>query len=154
MGSLDCMEHWAFRYVIRCQKRNDLDPSLGTLPGYSLYCGSSSQVHSRLIYHMHHGSQWTKTFRPLSDATIRLCTKKPRDTQHCLAMEDEIVLQLMYEAMQTWTHPEAWRMVGGGSWARPSNTKMPKPLQQRLQKKQMKQETKVHFNPTTTVRAS
>ena len=40
--SLDTMSLWPFRYTLKCERRADLDESLGTLPNHSLYIGSSN----------------------------------------------------------------------------------------------------------------
>ena len=34
-----------------------------------------------------------------------------------------MVLDAMAKMMEQYTHPEAWRCVGGGSWSKPSNTR-------------------------------
>ena len=52
--------------------------------------------------------------------------------KECLALEDKRVIDTMEKYMRNYTHPQAWRCVGGGSWAKADNTRMPYPLQQRL----------------------
>ena len=50
-----------------------------------------------------------------------------------LAYENNKTLALMFEAMQLYTHPEAWRFVAGGSWCKPGlDQNMPAALQQML----------------------
>ena len=133
--SLDTMQLWPFRYVLRCQPRTDLDTSLGSLPDHSLYIGSSNSTNNRLCFHFQsseHGTQWTKTYQPI--AVEQLCVRRPSGTKECLRWEDEMVIDAMARMMQEYTHPEAWRCVGGGSWSKPSNTRMPAPLQHRLKR--------------------
>ena len=133
--SLDTMQLWPFRYVLRCQPRTDLDSSLGTLPDHSLYIGSSNSLNNRLCFHFQsneHGTMWTKTFQPL--AVEQLCVKRPTGTKECLRWEDEMVIDAMAIIMWQYTHPEAWRCVGGGSWSKPTNKCMPAPLRRRLDK--------------------
>ena len=127
------MQSWPFRYTLRCQKRNDLDPTLGTLPDHSLYIGSSNNISARLCFHFQsddHGSTFTRQFQPL--AVEQLCVMRSRNTKECLKWEDEMVIENMYKFMQIFTHPQAWRAVAGGSWAKSNNTRMPFPLQQKL----------------------
>eukprot|EP01047_Picozoa_sp_COSAG01_P047990 COSAG01_NODE_4633_length_4853_cov_6.538332_7_plen_149_part_00 len=59
--------------------------------------------------------------------------RRPRNVKACLAWEDAIVIEKMLEFMNTYTHPEAWRCIAGGSWAKPDNCRMPRPLMERLQ---------------------
>jgi|EP01046_Picozoa_sp_COSAG06_P007527 hypothetical protein len=131
--SLDTMTLWPFRYHLRCQPRDDLDPSLGTLPDHSLYIGSSNNVSQRLCFHFQddsHGTQFTKRFQPLS--VDKLCVQRPVGTKQCLSWEDEAVIEAMWEMMQAYTHPQAWRCVAGGSWSKPQGLQMPFPLRLRL----------------------
>ena len=89
--SLDTMTLWPFWYTLRCQPRDDLDPSLGSLPDHSLYIGSSNNVSQRLCFHFQddsHGTQFTKRFQPLG--VDKLCVQRPvasyrNETHNCRA---------------------------------------------------------------------
>ena len=113
---------------LKCARRNDLDETQGSLPDHSIYIGSSSGISHRLCYHFtpNCGSQFTKQFPPAS--VIGLDMRRPNDVRQCLRWEDEIVIERMKEYMETYTHPQAWRAVAGGSWSKPHNRKMPEPL--------------------------
>ena len=96
--SLDTMQIWPFRYVLRCQPRNDLDRELGTLPPdsymYMYYIGSTSHTQNGLCFHMQSsssGTLWTKRFQPLS--VEKLCVRRPSGTKQCLAWEDDMVIE-------------------------------------------------------------
>jgi hypothetical protein len=131
--SLDTMTLWPFRYTLKCDARDDLDPALGSLPDHSLYIGSSNNVSNRLCFHFQsdaHGTQFTKRFQPRE--VVGLCVRRPSGTRECLAWEDQLVVDQMFRFMQEYTHPEAWRCVAGGSWSKPSNSNMPWPLRIRL----------------------
>ena len=130
--SLDPICVWPQRYVLKCARRNDLDENLGTLPDHSIYIGSSSGISHRLCYHFtpNCGTLFTKKFPP--ECVIGLDMRKPTDVRQCLRWEDELVIEKMFEVMNTFTHPEAWRFIAGGSWSKPANRKMPEPLRQRL----------------------
>jgi hypothetical protein len=133
--SLDVMRLWPFRYTLQCQRRNDLDDKRGTLPQFSYYIGSTNNVSNRLCFHFQsdkHGSRFTKQFQPIS--VEHLCARQPRDTQECLRWEDEMVIEMQFSLMETYTHPEAWRCAAGGSWAKPDNIRMPVPLREKLRK--------------------
>eukprot|EP01050_Picozoa_sp_SAG11_P021684 SAG11_NODE_3909_length_2151_cov_1.102190_2_plen_184_part_00 len=45
--SLDTLQHWPFRYLLRCQARMDLDAPLSTLPEFTLYYVSCSHVNKK-----------------------------------------------------------------------------------------------------------
>lgn len=127
------MSLWPFRYTLKCERRADLDESLGTLPNHSLYIGSSNNVSNRLCYHFqseHHGTQFTKRFQPI--CVEDLCVRRPRSTKECLAWEDDLVIEKMFQMMSEYTNPQAWRCVAGGSWARPDNTNVPWKLREKL----------------------
>ena len=47
--------------------------------------------------------------------------------------EDEMVVEKMFKVMSEYTHPQAWRCVAGGSWAKPDSTTMPWKLREKLQ---------------------
>jgi hypothetical protein len=130
--SLDPIMVWPSRYVLKCARRTDLDENLGTLPDHSIYIGSSSGISHRLCYHFtpNCGTLFTKKFPP--ECVIGLDMRKPTDVRQCLRWEDELVIEKMFEVMNTFTHPEAWRCVAGGSWSKPANRKMPEPLKRKL----------------------
>ena len=131
--SLDSMQLWPFRYTIMCEPRQFLDENLGTLPDHTLYIGSSNNVSQRLCYHFqspNHGSQYTRRHQPIS--VVGLCVKRTRDAKACLALEDELVLQTMFEYCCKYSHPEVWKCVAGGSWSKVDAKYMPRPLQFRL----------------------
>ena len=131
--SLEPITVWPERYILRCDRRKDLDENLGTLPDHSLYVGSSCSLTHRLCYHFTPGcgTLFTKRFQPAAVESIDM--RKPQTVQECLAWEDELVIQRMFEFMSQYTHPQAWRAIAGGSWSKPDNTKMPRPLMERLQ---------------------
>ena len=131
--SLDPITVWPSRYILRCDRRRDLDENLGTLPDHSLYVGSSSGLTHRLCYHFTPGlgTLFTKRFNPVAVHAIDM--RRPQNIKACLAWEDALVIQKMLEFMNTYTHPEAWRCIAGGSWAKPDNCRMPRPLMERLQ---------------------
>jgi hypothetical protein len=130
--SLEPITVWPERYILRCERRRDLDENQGTLPDHSLYVGSSSGLTHRLCYHFTAGcgTLFTKRFNPIAVHEIDM--RRPQNIKACLAWEDEIVIQKMFEFMTTYTHPQAWRCCAGGSWAKPDNTRMPRPLMERL----------------------
>jgi predicted GIY-YIG superfamily endonuclease len=130
--SLDPITVWPQRYELKCARRTDLDETQGTLPDHSIYIGSSSGISHRLCYHFtpNCGSQFTKQFNPQS--VIGLDMRRPNDVRECLRWEDEIVIERMKMFMETYTHPQAWRCIAGGSWSKPHNRKMPEPLRQWL----------------------
>ena len=81
--SLDTMTLWPFRYTVRCDARDDLDSSLGTLPDYSLYIGSSNNVSQRLCFHFQdddHGTQFTKRFQPRAVDKLRRMLESVADS--------------------------------------------------------------------------
>jgi hypothetical protein len=130
--SLEPITVWPQRYTLRCERRKDLDENQGTLPDHSLYVGSSSGLTHRLCYHFTPGcgTLFTKRYHPIAVHEIDM--RRPRDVKECLAWEDDLVIQKMLEFMSTYTHPEAWRCIAGGSWSKPDNTRMPEPLRRRL----------------------
>jgi hypothetical protein len=130
--SLDPLTIWPQRYTLRCERRADLDETLGSLPDHSVYIGSSSNLTNRMCFHFTNGSGtlFTKRYRPLSVEAIDM--RRPRHVQECLAWEDEIVIEKMFHYMSTYTHPHCWRCCAGGSWSKPDNTRMPEPLRRRL----------------------
>jgi hypothetical protein len=130
--SLEPITVWPQRYILRCDRRKDLDENLGTLPDHSLYVGSSCGLTHRLCYHFTPGcgTLFTKRFQPAAVESIDM--RKSQTVQECLAWEDELVIQRMFEFMNMYTHPEAWRCVAGGSWSKPDNARMPEPLRIRL----------------------
>ena len=90
-------------------------------------------VSQRLCYHYqspNHGSQYTRRHQPIS--VVGLCVKRTRDAKACLALEDELVLQTMFEYCCKYSHPEVWKCVAGGSWSKVDAKHMPRPLQFRL----------------------
>ena len=129
--SLETVLVYPFRYALKCQPRDDLDENQGTLPDHTVYIGSSNNVSQRLCVHAAgKGSGWTKKFAPLE--CISLDIERTDSAKECLAREDKIVIDTMETYMRKYTHPQAWRCVGGGSWAKADRTKMPWPLQLRL----------------------
>ena len=129
--SLETVLVYPFRYALKCQPRDDLDLSLGSLPNHTVYIGSSNNISQRLCVHAAgKGSGWTKRFAPLE--CIRLDIERTDSAKECLAREDNMVIDQMFRFMQEYTHPQAWRCVGGGSWAQADRTRMPWPLQLRL----------------------
>jgi hypothetical protein len=66
--SLDPLTIWPQRYVLRCERRADLDEKLGSLPDHSLYIGSSSNLTNCVCFHFTHmsGTQFTKRYRPIA----------------------------------------------------------------------------------------
>ena len=136
--SLDPLEIWAFRYKLKCapRPRMDLDENLGTLPDYTIYIGSSMNTQTRLCLHFTPGKgcRWTIAMPP--SAVLSVDATKPTSTCNCLAMEDNDTIDCMFELMTTYTHPEAWRCCGGGSWARADNKRMPAPLRHKLNERQ------------------
>ena len=129
--SLETVSVHPFRYALRCEARQDLDENQGTLPDHTVYIGSSNNISQRLCVHMvGKGSGWTKKFAP--SQCISLDIERTDSAKECLAREDKIVIDTMETYMREYTHPQAWRCVGGGSWSKPDNTRMPWPLQIRL----------------------
>jgi hypothetical protein len=130
--SLEPITVWPQRYILRCERRRDLDENQGTLPDHSLYVGSSSGLTHRLCYHFTAGcgTLFTKRFNPIAVHEIDM--RRPQNIKACLAWEDEIVIQKMFEFMTTYTHPDSWRCCAGGSWSKPDNTRIPEPLRRRL----------------------
>ena len=130
--SLQPITVWPQRYTLLCDPRTDLDENLGTLPDHSLYVGSSSGLTHRLCYHFTAGcgTLFTRRFQPIAVQDIDM--RRPQSVQECLAWEDELVIQKMFEFQTMYTHPQAWRCAAGGSWSKPDNTRMPEPLRRRL----------------------
>ena len=97
--SLEPITVFPQRYILRCERRTDLDENLGTLPDHSLYVGSSSGLTHRLCYHFTAGcgTLFTKRYHPVAVHAIDM--RRPRDVKACLAWEDEIVIQKMFEFM-------------------------------------------------------
>jgi hypothetical protein len=93
--SLDPLTIWPQRYTLRCERRTDLDETLGSLPDHSVYIGSSSNLTNRMCFHFTNGSGtlFTKRYRPLSVEAIDM--RRPRHVQECLAWEDQLVIQRM-----------------------------------------------------------
>eukprot|EP01047_Picozoa_sp_COSAG01_P055991 COSAG01_NODE_6295_length_3750_cov_2.499863_2_plen_207_part_00 len=130
--SLEPITVWPQRYILRCERRKDLDENQGTLPDHSLYVGSSSGLTHRLCFHFTAGcgTLFTKRYHPVAVHAIDI--RRPQNIKACLAWEDELVIQKMFEFMTTYTHPHCWRCCAGGSWSKPDNTRMPEPLRRRL----------------------
>lgn len=130
--SLEPLTVWPQRYVLRCAKRTDLDETLGTLPDHSIYVGSSANLTARLCFHFarESGTQFTKYHAP--QEVLLVDARRPRSARECLAWEDELVVDRMFDYMNTYTHPQAWRAVAGGSWSKPDNVRMPELLRVRL----------------------
>jgi hypothetical protein len=86
------------------------------------------------------GTLFTRRFNPVAVHAIDM--RRPRNVKACLAWEDDLVIQKMFEFMSTYTHPEAWRCIAGGSWAKPDNCRMPEPLRQRLEARRSNAQSK------------
>jgi predicted GIY-YIG superfamily endonuclease len=91
--SLDLITVWPQRYILRCERRKDLDQNQGTLPDHSLYVGSSSGLTHRLCYHFTPGlgTLFTRRFNPVAVHAIDM--RRPQNIKACLAWQRQRRLQ-------------------------------------------------------------
>ena len=84
------------------------------------------QLRLPLLAHLSGRGPWVA---PPGCAAREIDIQQTESAKECLALEDKLVIDTMEKYTRDYTHPQAWRCIGGGSWAKPDNTRMPWPLQ-------------------------